>query len=310
MKRWNLNEIKGVIPALVTPFNEDESLSEEKVRHLVDYLIDVGVNGFYLTGSTGEGFLMDTWERQKVVEIAIDQVKDRLPVIVHVGAISTKTTVELARHAYECGASAISSVPPFYYRFSFDEIYDYYKDISDAVPLPLIIYNIAATTGVDMGVNAIIRLEEIDNVKGIKFTSTNHYELQRIREKLGSGFIIYSGTDEMALSGILMGADGVIGSSYNCMPEVFMNILKAIEENDINKARGYQTIANDIIEIFGRYNYHVSLKQAMQWLGVDCGRNRRPFKSLKAEEVEALRTDLSRLKNKIGSYTIKILEVI
>jgi hypothetical protein len=154
MKRWNLNEIKGVIPALVTPFNEDESLSEEKVRHLVDYLIDVGVNGFYLTGSTGEGFLMDTWERQKVVEIAIDQVKDRLPVIVHVGAISTKTTVELARHAYECGASAISSVPPFYYRFSFDEIYDYYKDISDAVPLPLIIYNIAATTGTDSPVKA------------------------------------------------------------------------------------------------------------------------------------------------------------
>ena len=309
MKRWNLNEIKGVIPALVTPFNEDESLSEEKAMHLVDYLIDAGEYGFYLTGSTGEGFLMDTWERQRVVEIVTDQVKGRLPVIVHVGAISTKITIELARHAHECGASAISSVPPFYYRFGLDEIYKYYKDISDAVPLPLIIYNIAATTGVDMGVDAITRLEKIENVKGIKFTSTNHYEMQRIRERLRPGFAIYSGTDEMALSGMLMGADGVIGSSYNCMPEVFINILKSIERNDIKKAQEYQTIANCIIEIFGKYNYHVSLKQAMKWLGVDCGRNRRPFKSLKTEEIEALRMDLSGFKKK-GPYSVKILEVI
>ena len=117
-------------------------MDEEKTRNLVEYLLDIGVDGFYLTGSTGEGFLMDETERKKVVEVVIDQVKDRVPVIVHVGAISTKISVELAKHAYEAGAAAVSSVPPFYYKFSFDEIYNYYKDISDATPLPLIIYSI------------------------------------------------------------------------------------------------------------------------------------------------------------------------
>jgi len=308
--KWELSDIKGVIPALVTPFNEDESFSEEKTRNLVEYLIDMGVDGFYLTGSTGEGFLMDAEERKKVVEVVLDQVRDRVPVIVHVGAISTKITVELAKHAYENGAAAISSVPPFYYQFSIDEIYGYYKDISDAVTLPLVIYSIPATTGVNMGVNAVVRLAQIENVKGIKFTSMNHYEMQRIREKLGNEFAIYSGADEMAISGILAGADGIIGSSYNCMPEVFKEIIKAIKSNDIKKAQQYQIIANDIIEIFGKYTYHVSLKQAMKWIGVDCGRNRRPFKTLSKEEKEALRQDLLYLKKAKPYCNVKLLDSI
>ncbi|MFY9295112.1 MAG: N-acetylneuraminate lyase [Caldicoprobacterales bacterium] len=310
MKKWEMKQIQGVIPALVTPFKEDESVDEEKTRNLVEYLLDIGVDGFYLTGSTGEGFLMDETERKKVVEVVIDQVKDRVPVIVHVGAISTKISVELAKHAYEAGAAAVSSVPPFYYKFSFDEIYNYYKDISDATPLPLIIYSIPATTGVDMGIDAIVKLAEIDNVKGIKYTSMNHFEMQRIKERLSGNFAVYSGADEMALSGMLMGADGIIGSSYNCIPEVFIQMLSAIEEGDINVAKEHQIIANDIIEIFARYTYHVSLKQAMKWLGVDCGRNRRPFKSFTTEEKEALRKDLLNLKQSKNPLNIKLLETL
>lgn len=128
---------------------------------------------------------MESSEREKMVEIVIDQVRDRLPVIVHIGAISTKISIKLSKHAFECGAAAVSSVPPFYYKFSFDEIYNYYKDISDAIPLPLIIYIIPAMTGVIMGVESIKRLANIENINGIKFTSTNYYEMQRIREKLG-----------------------------------------------------------------------------------------------------------------------------
>ena len=310
MKKWDMKDIRGVIPALVTPFNEDESVSEEKTRNLVEYLLDMGVDGFYLTGSTGEGFLMDEWERKRVVEIVIDQVKNRVPVIVHVGAISTKISVELAKHAYESGAAAVSSVPPFYYKFSFKEIYNYYKDIAEATPLPLIVYSVPATTGVDMGTDAIVKLAEIENVKGIKYTSMNHFEMQRIKEKLGADFAVYSGADETALSGMLMGADGIIGSSYNCIPEVFIQMLKAIEEGDINTAQKLQIIANDIIEIFARYTYHVSLKQAMKWMDVDCGRNRRPFKRLTTEEQQALKKDLLDLKQSKKPLNVKLLDAL
>lgn len=310
MNNWSIKNIMGVIPALLTPFEEDESLSEGKLRNLVEHLINSGVNGFYLTGSTGEGFLMNSEERKKAVEIVMDQVKDRVPVIVHVGTIATKEAVELAKHAYKSGAAAISSVPPFYYKFTFDEIYNYYKDISDAAPLPIIVYSIPATTGVDIGVNSIVKLSEIENVKGIKFTSTNHYELGRIREKLGEDFIILSGSDEMCLSGLLMGADGLAGTFFNMIPELFVEIYKDVKEEKIEEARRLLIHANDIIEIFLKYEYYPSIREAMKWMGIDCGRNRRPFKVLNSEESQGLKKELLELKNKKNIKGVRLLEVI
>ena len=151
MIKNTLPSIKGIIPALITPFKEDGAIYETALRNLVDHLIESGVGGFYLTGSTGEGFLMTAEERKKVVEIVIEQTAKRVPIIVHVGTIDTKTAEDLAKHAYDSGANAISSVPPFYYRFEFNEIYNYYKDLASAAPLPLVIYNIPATTGVEIG---------------------------------------------------------------------------------------------------------------------------------------------------------------
>jgi len=118
MSKFKLSEIEGVIPAMLTVFDKDENIDVEGLRRLTEHLIDNKVNGLYLTGSTGEGFLMTTSERKRVVEVVIDQVKGRIPVIVHVGDIGTKKTIELAKHAHETGADAISSVPPFYWNFN------------------------------------------------------------------------------------------------------------------------------------------------------------------------------------------------
>jgi N-acetylneuraminate lyase len=117
MIKNTLPSIKGVIPALITPFKDDGAIYETGLKNLVEDLIESGIGGFYLTGSTGEGFLMTAEERKKVVEIVIEQTAKRVPVIVHVGTIDTKTAEDLAKHAYDSGANAISSVPPFYYRF-------------------------------------------------------------------------------------------------------------------------------------------------------------------------------------------------
>jgi N-acetylneuraminate lyase len=310
MNKWSLKEIKGIVPALLTPFDEDETISEGKLRNLVNYLISHGISGFYLTGSTGEGFLMTAEERELVVEIVMDEVKGRVPVVVHVGAIATKTAVELSKHAYKNGAAAVSSVPPFYYKFSFEEISEYYQAISDATPLPVIIYSISATTGVDLGADSIKKLARIENVKGIKYTSMNHYEMQRIRERLGDDFLICSGADEMCVSGFLMGATSAIGSSYNFMPEVFVKITRDLEQGDFESAVKRQVIANDLIEIFGRYGYYASVKQAMKWLGADCGYNRRPFKRLKADEIQNLRKDLLELQKTKDIHGVRILEVL
>ena len=128
---YKLSEIKGVIPAVMTCFNENGDFDEKRQRALIDYFLQNKVNGLYLTGSSGEAFLMESKEREKVVEVVIDAVSGRIPIIVHVGDVGTRKSIKLAQHAYKVGADAISSVPPFYFNFSNEEIFSYYKDLSE-----------------------------------------------------------------------------------------------------------------------------------------------------------------------------------
>ena len=142
MGKFNIEEFKGVIPAVLTVFEQDENIDEIGMRQLISHLIHKGVYGLYLTGSTGEGFTMSVEERMRVVEIVMDEVAGRVPVVVHVGAIGTKLSIELAKHAERVGADGISSVPPFYWRFNEDQIVNYYEDIATATSLPMIVYNV------------------------------------------------------------------------------------------------------------------------------------------------------------------------
>lgn len=259
MSHFDYKEIKGVIPALVTPFDEEENFDEERCRKLVNWLIEVGVNGFYLTGSTGEGFLLSLEERKRVVEVVCDEVKGRVPVIVHIGAISTKLSIELARHAEAHDADAISSVPPFYWKWDGDHIFNYYKDIAESVKIPMIIYNVPLT-GL-MGFDMIKRLATIENVKGIKYTASSHHEIHKIKHDLGSDFMLYSGADEMAISGLFNGADGIVGSFYTELPDLFIRLYNHVLNKEYEEAQRLQKIAVAIIDASLKYDYYAAIKE-------------------------------------------------
>ena len=172
MSKFDIRDFKGVIPAVLTVFDKNEEINEKGMREVISYLIDKGVDGLYLTGSTGEGFTMSSEERKRVVEIVIDENKGRVPVVVHVGAIGTKLSIDLAKHAEMVGADGISSVPPFYWKFNENQIVKYYTEIANACSLPMIVYNVPLA-GL-LGMNAIKRLAAIENVKGIKYTALSH----------------------------------------------------------------------------------------------------------------------------------------
>jgi len=310
MSKEKPTKIRGVIPALLTPFNEDETIDEEKLADLVEFLVGKGVNGFYINGSTGEGILMSPAERKRVAEIVIKKVDKRVPVIVHVGTIDTRTAVDLARHAYENGADMVSSVPPFYYRFSFEEIFGYYRDLAAATPLPVVVYNIPITTGVEIGASAIRKLAEIEHVTGIKYTSPNTYDIQRIKEIDGGRITVFAGMDEICVPGLFMGADALIGSTYNLLPEYYLEIVEQYELGELESARKNLIIANDMVEIMLRYPQYPALKLAMKWIGVDCGVSRRPFRRLKEAEVKELRDSLLELKQRKGLVGISLLDAI
>ncbi|MCH4887515.1 dihydrodipicolinate synthase family protein [Acidaminobacter sp. JC074] len=308
MAKFTIKDIKGVIPALMTAFDEHEEVYEKGIRELVDHLMNEGVEGFYLTGSTGEGFLMNEAERKQVVEIVIDEVKGRVPVIVHVGAISTKISIELAEHAEKMGADAISSVPPFYWRFSPDHIYNYYKDISESVDIPMIVYNVPLA-GI-MGFDLIKRLASIEKVEGIKFTATSHHEISMIKKEVGQDFMIYSGADEMAVSGLINGADGIIGSFYNLMPEMFIKINELVKKDNVTEAMAVQKDAIDLIMYSVQKDYYSVMKVALKWMGVDAGYVRRPFINIQGQEEEALKEGFKALKKAGNIKDVKFLDAL
>lgn len=301
-----LSEIKGVIPALITCFDEAEKFDEKRMRGVVRHLLNQGVHGFYLTGSTGEAFLMNTEERKRVVEVVCDEVKGRLPIIAHIGAIHTTTAVELATHAYEAGVDAISSVPPFYWRFSSDHIYRYYEMITQSNPLPMIVYNIALAG--TLGFDFVQRLATIPGVEGMKFTNSTHYEIQMAKSKLGSDFVIYSGADEMALSGLAFGSDGIIGSFYNLIPEIFLGIYNAIQANDLVRAEEYQRQGNEIIMYFLRHDFFALMKLALGWIDVDAGYCRTPFFRYDAEREKQFRAELKALRDEKRLHDVVFLQ--
>ncbi|MEG1520454.1 MAG: dihydrodipicolinate synthase family protein [Clostridia bacterium] len=308
MAKFELKDIKGVIPAMLTVFDENEEIYEKGTRALVNYLVDSGVNGLYLTGSTGEGFMMTPEERKRYVEIVVDENRGRVPLIVHVGAIGTKVSIDLAKHAEKVGADAISSVPPFYWNFKEDNIFEYYKDISESVDLPMVVYNIALAG--TMNLNFIYRLATLKNVRALKFTATNHHAISYIKNKLGKDFIVYSGCDEMATSGLISGADGIIGSFYNIVPDLFLEINSLVQKGDIKKAMERQIVAAEFIDVYLKYDFLAAMTQTLTLMGQVGGYSRRPFKNLNEETWNKLLAELSEFKKKFDVKGIKLFDYI
>ena len=131
MKKFLAEDLNGVMPAMITSFNKDENINKEGIIKTVNYLISQNVHGLYITCSTGETFLMSPDEKKEVIDIIVEEVNGRVPVIAHIGCIGTKITIELGQHAEKSGVDALSALPPFYYGFSNNEIYNYYNDISN-----------------------------------------------------------------------------------------------------------------------------------------------------------------------------------
>ena len=309
MKQFDPNNINGVIPAMITSFNKDESINKEGIRKTINYLISEKVNGLYITGSTGETFLMSQDEKKQVIEIIIEEVNGRVPVIAHIGSIGTKITTELGQYAEKVGADALSALPPFYYGFSNDEIFNYYQDISNTTNLPITIYNISHAHLMDL--DMLKRLAAIKNVKGVKYTAPSHFNFNKIKKEVGENFKIYSGMDEMSLSGLISGADGIIGSFYNLMPEMFVDIYAKVKEGNINAAKKIQEKINIIILYALSKSGYPFIKMGLNWLGIDSGYVRKPFTTFIDREIEnTIKNDLKKLADQNDLSGIKFLDTI
>ena len=291
--------LTGIMPALLTPFDAEGNVNPSVVRELVEFQLTQGITGFYVCGGTGEGLLQTEAERHLMAETVIDQVKGRVPVIVHIGAITTAEAMRLAAHAKEAGADGISSVPPFYFNVGFQGVKGHYAGIASASDLPIYIYNVPGATGVNVTPAMFKEMcEDIPTIAGMKFTSYNFFEMRQIidLEVNGKKLNIVSGPDELMVAAQAMGAHGAIGTFYNLMPKLFVDAYDAFRAGDVNKATDLQARANRIIgAYFASAGGMSAIKAMMKMIGLDCGAGRPPNPPFSEEKVEQLKADLDEV---------------
>ena len=210
---------RGSFTALVTPFCNG-SVDEKAFRGLVDWQIAEGTDGLVPVGTTGESPTLSHDEHRKVVEWCVEQVKGRVPVIAGAGSNSTSEAVELARHAQECGASAVLVVTPYYNKPTQEGLYRHFKAINDAVGIPIIIYNIPARSVIDMSVDTMARLFELEHVAGVKDATANVVRVSLQRAAMGADFNQLSGEDASALGFMAHGGNGCISVTANVAPRL------------------------------------------------------------------------------------------
>lgn len=289
-----MNFFTGAWPALVTPFNAANQVNNKALRKLIDHFVKVDVGGIYTCGATGEGLLLTTDERKSVTALAVKLANRRVPVIAHVGAMTTAEAAALAGHAAAVGADGVAAIPPSFYSVGEQGIYDYYAAIAKAAgDLPLFIYYLPSRTGVTMTVETVQNLMTIDNLKGIKFTSSDLFLMERL---LSLGLNIFSGPDEMCHACLTTGAHGAIGSTVNIMPRRFVALYRAAQAEDGETARRLQSEINQIISLLlDTGNLMGALKAVLCFQGMDCGTPRPPVPPLGPEARDKLRAALDEI---------------
>lgn len=276
-------ELARIYSALITPMNPEESVNYGALRALVRMQLADGVEGFYCCGSSGEGLLLTLEERQNIVECVLDEVNGTVPVIAHIGTIRTADVVTLAKHAKAAGCAAISMIPPYYYKFSMEEICGYYEDAIAAVPdIPVILYNIPQFTGVEFSKHNAARLLENPRIAGIKHTSNNLYSLERMAAAYPDKLII-NGFDEQYLAALSAGANATVSTTANLFGPLFRAIRRAFLERRTEEAMDLQRQLNDRVEALVAAGIFPATKYGCTLRGVDCGACRRPFAPLTEE---------------------------
>ncbi|TFJ92479.1 N-acetylneuraminate lyase [Lentibacillus salicampi] len=278
--------MKGLYTALMCSFDESGNINEKGLREIVRQNIDVQqVDGLYVNGSTGENFLISKEQKKQIFDIVKNEAGDDVKLIAQVGALNLDEAVELAKYATELGYNAISAVTPFYYKFDFDEIKDYYNTILDSVDNNLIIYSIPALTGVNMNLEQFGELFKNDKVIGVKFTALDFFLLERIRHAYPDK-LIYSGFDEMLLSASVLNVDGAIGSTFNVNGQRARQIFELAQKGQIDEARDVQKATNDLIAEILDNGLYPTIKEILKHQGIDAGYCRKPMKSLNSEGVK------------------------
>ena len=293
--------IRGIAPAICTPFDQDGELALGSVPPLVHHFLEANAAGFFACGATGEGKFMTVPERKQMAEAVVRETGGTVPVIVHVGATATENGVELARHAASIGADATASMAPLEAPGDLGAAVAHYSAIGAATDRPFYVYWTAALAGSTVTAEQFLEeMGSVANFAGIKFTDTNFYLFQQLVDRSGGSINAVTGPDEMCLAGLVMGSDGAIGGTFNVMPRLFSSLYEAFQTRDMERAMALQVRANRVISQLLCTGVWGGLKAILGWRGIPVGKPRDPEVQLSPEGLEELKRFVESLDFEIA----------
>lgn len=284
-------EIKGVIVPLLTPMNDDETINEKELRNQVNRQIESGIHALFPLGTNGEAYILSREEKEQVLKIVVDEAKGRVPVYGGTGCISTKETIELSLKAKEIGVDVLSIITPSFAAASQDELYEHYKEVAEAVDLPIVLYNIPARTGNALAPATVEKLSKIPNIVGVKDSSGNFDNMLQYIEKTRyrKDFAVLSGNDSLILWCLLAGGRGGIAGCANVFPSTMASIYDTFIAGNLDKARELQDSIRSFRDCFKFGNPNTIVKTAVSLLGYPVGKCRKPFCQVPEAGIEAIK---------------------
>jgi len=286
--------IKGAIVALVTPFRNNR-IDEKGLKRLIDFQIKNGTDGIVPCGTTGESATLSYDEHQRVIELTIEAVDGRIPVIAGTGSNSTKEAIELTKHAEKAGADAALLITPYYNKPTQEGLFQHFKAVSESVSIPLILYNVPGRTGVNLLPETVARLSELKNIAGIKEATGDLRQVSQVIKLCGDNFVVLSGDDFVTLPMLAVGAKGVISVTSNIIPGDVAKMIDAFFQGHYKEAENIHYKMWDInVAMFLETN-PIPVKTALALMGLISLEMRLPLTPMSE-------TNLKKLKKTLNEY--------
>ncbi len=294
-------ELRGILAAVPTPFTADAAqVDESALRELVDWLIGAGVDGLVPTGTTGEFMTLTPEESRRVIELYVEAAAGRVPVVAGVGALATADAIALAQHAEKAGADAVMVVPPFYGPLDFETLKAFLTDVSDAIGLSIVYYNVPDATGIRLNADQIAELGDIENVRYLKDTSGDAVTLTDLIFSRGDRIKAFNGWDTLTFLGIASGAEASVWGAASVVPAQAAELWETLAvKGDLAHARELWAPLWALCDFLESVNYVAAIKAGTELVGHPVGPARRPVQPLSGEQ----RAHLAELIRAAGAET-------
>jgi 4-hydroxy-tetrahydrodipicolinate synthase len=274
----------GIIPAVVTPVDDNEELNEAALRRLVNFIIQGGVHGLFATGSQGEFWAFNVEEKQRRWEVVKEETAGRVPVYVGTAAVTTREAIALTQTAERVGVDAVSILTPFFVAPSQQELYAHYVAIAEVTSLPIILYTNPARTGVSLKPETLAKLSEIPNIVGVKDSSGDLSLTAEYIRVTPENFAVLMGRDTLILAGLLYGVKGAIAATANVVPALVVSIYERFKVGDLDGARRAQEALAPLRLAFSWGTFPVVIKEALDLMGLEAGPARAPVGPMSREQ--------------------------